>query len=65
MSKKCNSKQKIEWEFPARGEGELLYFLCIISRDRKFPARKISRGNREKALYFPRDAGREAGNEIT
>ena len=37
----------------------------VVIRDRKFPARKISRGNREKALYFPRDAGREAGNEIT
>ena len=26
---------------------------------------KISRGNRELAPYFPRDAGREAGNEVT
>ena len=31
----------------------------------KFPAPKISRGNREIAPYFPRDAGREAGNEFT
>ena len=31
----------------------------------QIPAFKISRGNREIALYFPRDAGREAGNEIT
>ena len=28
-----------------------------------FPALKISSGNREIAPYFPRDAGREAGNE--
>ena len=39
--------------------------LLVGTRDRKFPAPKISHGNREVAPYFPRDAGREAGNEIT